>query len=289
MSTDSLLRNAMLVVVGALTFATIGSHANAQGHSPAREEVRPEWGSYFERYGVEGAFVVYDRNERIFVRYAPERANHRFIPASTYKIFNSLVALETGVVDGVETVVPWDSVPHQFSHWNRDHDMRSAFRYSVVWYYQELARRIGPDRMRAFVERENYGNEDIGGEIDQFWLTGDIRISPNEQIDLLRKLYNDELGFSRATMQSVKDIMVIARTSEYALLGKTGWSYLDEGRSQVGWFVGWVERDCNVYFFALNLETSDPDFPMGRARQKIAYEILREMDVLPAGAVNRGS
>lgn len=262
---------------------------HAQGHSSDSEEVRPEWGHHFERFGVEGTFIVYDRNERTLLRYNPERADRRFVPASTYKIFNSLVALETGVIDGVESIIPWDSVEHQFSGWNRDHHMRSAFQNSVVWFYQELARRIGPERMRTFVERENYGNEDIGGRIDQFWLTGDIRISPNEQIDLLRRLYNAELSFSHATIRSVKNIMVMEKTPEYTLRGKTGWAYLDEGRFQIGWLVGWVERDGNVFFFALNLETSDPGFPIGRARREIAYGILRGMEVLPAQSESRGS
>lgn len=271
----------LLALVGLASVITPEALAQTLGRE-VMAEVRPEWGHYFERFDAAGTFVVYNRSRDQFIRYNPERAEQRFIPASTFKIFNSLVALETGVIEDVNTVLPWDSVQRRFTGWNRDHNMRSAFRQSVVWFYQELARRIGEERMRFFVEREGYGNEDIGGGIDQFWLTGDLRISPNEQVELLWRLYNSELAFSRPAMETVREIMVIRQTPEYTLRGKTGWAEPDQDGVEIGWLVGWVERADNTYFFALNLKTRDPDFPMLEARQGIAYGILRELAVLPA-------
>ena len=245
-------------------------------------EVRPELGLHFERYDVAGTFVLYDMEGEHWIRYDPERAASRFIPASTFKIFNSLVALETGAVEDARMVIPWDSVDRGSRGWNQDQTLRTAFQRSAVWAYQELARRIGEDRMRAWVRREHYGNEDISGGIARFWLTGAIRISANEQVDFLRRLHRGDLDFSDRTMAIVRDIMVVEETPEYTIRAKTGWARpQEEGGPEIGWLVGWVERDAAPYFFALNLETKAPDVPMREARREIAYGILRELGVLP--------
>ena len=256
----------------------------------ATEERRPDLGRYFRQYGVEGTFVVYDRARDHWTRYNADRAGRRFIPASTFKIFNSLVALETGAVEDAATVIPWDSVDRGSRGWNQDQTLRTAFQRSAVWAYQELARRIGETRMHAFVRREHYGNEDIGGGIDRFWLTGALRISPNEQVAFLRRLDAGTVGFSRRSVATVRDIMVLEETPDYTLRGKTGWAGPQrEGGPEIGWLVGWVERGGDTHFFALNLETHDPDFPMREARRRITYGILRELGVLPDADPPSGS
>lgn len=252
--------------------------------SSGGDEVRESLGRHFERYEVAGTFVLHDIERDRRVRYDPERAATRFIPASTFKVFNSLVALETGVVDGPETAFAWDGVDRGSSGWNRDQTLRTAFQRSAVWVYQEVARRIGEDRMRAYVRREGYGNGDIDGGIDRFWLDGDLRISADEQVDLLRRLYREELGFSSRTMRIVKEIMILERTPTYTVRGKTGWAGpQEEGGPQVGWLVGWVERGEEAYFFAMNLDATRPGFPMREAREEITFGILEELGVLPEG------
>lgn len=228
---------------------------------------------FFEKYGVTGAFLLFDPQANKYYRYNAPRTKEPFIPASTYKILNSLIALETGVIADTNTVIKWDGVEREVAEWNQDHDMKSAFKVSAVWFYQELARRIGQKRMQHYVNLAEYGNQNISGGIDQFWLTGKLRISMEEQIIFLRKLYKNELPFSNSTQQKVKSIMSYLETPEYTIRAKTGWA------QKVGWFVGWVEKPDNTgYYFAVNIEMKDGED--AEARKAIAIDILKSMQII---------
>lgn len=239
-------------------------------------EVHPEYKTYYEEYDVVGSFVLYDMNSQRYYRYNPLRSKGEYIPASTFKIVNSLIALETGVVSDEEEMFEWDGVERSYSVWNQDHNLRSGIKNSVVWMYQEIARRIGEERMQEYLKKIPYGNADISGGIDQFWLRGALRISPEEQVALLRRLYHNELPFSERSMAVVKDIMTLEKTDEYVLRGKTGWG-IEPGNNHIGWFVGWLERDGNVYFFANNIEENQDNPAFARARTDIVYSILKEL------------
>jgi beta-lactamase class D len=236
---------------------------------------------------VEGAFVLHDPQTGRTVRHNPERSRTRFLPASTFKIPHSLIALETGVAPGPEFTLAWDStrVPRQAwwpAAWSRSNDLHSAFQNSVVWYYQELARRIGPERMQAHLVRFQYGNQNIGGGIDQFWLQGGLRISPDEQIDFLRRFYTGQLGVSQRSTEIVKKIMVLEETPEYRLSGKTGTAPIGGG-TEIAWLVGYVERQGRVYYYALNLQGRGEEVWDRARRVAVTKEILRELGVLPGG------
>lgn len=247
------------------------------GHAPSSKwEERPSFASYFKQAKVEGAFLLYDLREDKYVVYNRERALTAFIPASTYKIFNSLVALETGVVRDENEVIKWDGVDRGSKEWNQDQNMRSAFKHSTVWFYQELARRIGEARMQRYVNLVGYGNKNIGGGIDRFWLDGELRITAPEQIDFLVKLYRNRLPFSPKTMNTVKDIFIYEKTDKYTLSAKTGWAM--RSKPQIGWLVGYVERDGKAYFFATNIDIVNSDD--SKARMLITKNILREMKII---------
>ena len=161
--------------------------------------------------------------------------------------------------------------------WNQDLDMVKAFKYSGVWYYQELARRVGEEKMQRYISLNHYGNENISGGIDRFWLDGGIRISADEQIDMLKKLYHNKLEFSQRSMDIVKRLMIYEQTNDYTIRAKTGWAIRVE--DQIGWFVGYVEKGNDVYFFAINLETKNPEEGFV-SRKEITFKILKEMGVL---------
>lgn len=245
----------------------------------ASEEIRPDLAQVFEARQAVGAFILYDRNAHHVIRYNPDRCAERFIPASTFKIFNSLVSLETGVIADENTVLKWDGVQHPIGEWNRDQDMRTAFRNSTVWFYQQLARRTGQSPMREWLVRENYGNADTGGGIDTFWLSGKLRISADEQVRFLDRLSRREMSFSRRSMDIVSDIMVARKTDQYVLRQKTGWAKRP-GQSDLGWLVGYVEVRGNIYCFAMNLEPRGQRFEMAW-RQEMVEEILHQLRVLP--------
>ena len=229
----------------------------------------------------EGCFILYDLNRDRYIRYNSQHCQKRFIPASTFKIFNSLVALETKAIADENTVIPWNGVvSNEVPLWNQDQTMRTAFTRSVVWFYQELARRAGYERMSKYIQAADYGNHDIGDKIDSFWLKGKLRISPEEQIKFLVRLYKEDLPFSPAVIKTVKDIMVIERQDNYTLRGKTGWGRDVDGIKNIGWYVGYLERDRNVYFYALNIVNQDPNFAMIPTRKKILFDTFKDLRLI---------
>ena len=210
---------------------------------------------HFQALDIEGSIIIYDLNQNLTHQHNPERNATPFLPASTFKILNSLIALETGVIANDLSILTWDGVNRSIPAWNRDHNMRTAFPASTVWFYQVLARRIGHERMQQWVAAANYGNQTIGGNeaIDTFWLNGDLRITPQEQIQFLQRLQSNDLPFSEDTIAIVKDIMIVERTPDYTIRAKTGWALAGE----VGWYVGYVEQSENTYFFATNIDIRD--------------------------------
>ncbi|MDQ1353507.1 MAG: beta-lactamase class [Acidobacteriota bacterium] len=206
----------------------------------------------FAELHVKGTFVLYDLNNDSYSVYDKERAEKAFLPASTFKILNSLIALETKVIKDQCETIEWDRRTWRFDEWNQDQTLQTAFRNSVVWAYQELARRIGKKQMQYWVDKADYGNRNISDQIDTFWLEGELLISARQQVEFLEKLYKNQLPFSKRNMDIVKEIMMIEQGGTYILRGKTGWAA--RVSPQIGWFVGWLETPNNVYFFALNID-----------------------------------
>ena len=229
-----------------------------------------------------GSFIFYDLKEDLYIRYNPKRCSKRFIPASTFKILNSLIALETSVVPDQNYVLRWDGTHYPVPDWNRDHTLKSAIKYSVVWYYQELARRIGYEKMYYYVHKCNYGNKDISGGIDRFWLDGALRISQSEQIEFLKKLYRNDLPFSKRNIDIVKDILLNEDNDSYHLRAKTGSGFQD-GKA-IGWYVGYLEQNDNVYFFATNIESDESDQNFRTARIDITRQILQRFGLLKSSS-----
>ena len=233
-------------------------------------------------HGFGGGFMLFDRNADRFTVFRPEECRRRLSPASTFKILNSLIGLESGVIRDEHFVIPWDSVRRNVESWNRDHDLASAVANSVVPYYQELARRVGRARMSAYIDSTKYGNNDASGPIDRFWLGGTLLISAEEQMGFLRRLYDGNLPFSSRSMDIVKEILILERTGTYVLRGKTGFAE-DRSGVAVGWFVGYVERSGDVYFFAFNMTSPRAKRDGGRIfaeRKSSAIAILRDLGVL---------
>jgi beta-lactamase class D len=248
----------------------------AAGAAAAVTEV--DLSAHFAAFGAAGAFVLRDgASGRKFV-HDPARASRQFLPASTFKVLSSLIALETGVVGDEHEVIAWDGVDRG-DWWNGDMHMGLAFQRSAVWFYQELARRIGQARMTEWVERVGYGNRNTGGGEDRFWLEGALRISAEEQVSLLQRLHAGSLPFSTRTQETVRRIMRMEEGDGHVLSGKTGWARQDG--VHYGWLVGWVERGDRTWFFATQIESAAPDFPMRRAQQEITRGALRELGVLP--------
>jgi beta-lactamase class D len=228
--------------------------------------------------GAEGTVLVYDlRRDRYHGVYAG-RAHRRLIPASTFKIVNALAALDAGIVAGPASVIAWDGVTRERTELNRDLNLQSAFRLSAVPHFQWLARRLGPERLQRAVDGFGYGNRDIGGGIDRFWLTGALRVSPAEQIALLVRLRGDALPVAPAAMAAVREMMVVERTPTHTIRAKTGWATTRP--REVGWWVGWVERGAEVYFFATALEHAAPGPAFAADRLRVTRHVLAALGAL---------
>jgi beta-lactamase class D len=272
----------MLACAGAVPACSPREHESAGAAEAVQQRVEVDLSRHFRALGAEGAFVLHDRATGQRLVHDPEGAQRRYLPASTFKILNSLIALETGALADEHEVIAWDGVDRG-DWWNGDQAMTRAFQRSTVWFYQEVARRVGEERMREWVERVGYGNRNIGGGIDRFWLEGDLRISAEEQVDLLQRLYEEQLPFSARTLEIVRGVMLMEEGDGYVLRGKTGWARQGgpDGVVHTGWLVGWVERAGNAYLFATRIASSERDFPMRRAQQEITRGALRELGVLP--------
>lgn len=218
---------------------------------------RPQWASVFEQAGVSGCALVYDESRDSWVVFDRARAQRAYSPASTFKLFNALTALESAAIKDEFEVIRWDGKDRDIASWNRDHSLASGMRFSVVWFYQELARRTGTQTMQRWIDRVGYGNRDLGGGIDQFWLDGGaLRISAMQQIEFLRRLADGNLPFSAPVQETVRRISLADDEPGYSMHAKSGWARRGalDGKTDLGWYIGWVERDGRRWFFALNID-----------------------------------
>jgi beta-lactamase class D len=258
-------------VAAALGLLCAALGARAAAAAPPRDP--------FEAHGVEGAFVLLDTATDTWTMLHRGMAGTRFIPQSTFKIPNTLIGLETGVITGERFSLAWDGTRRRIDAWNRDHDLASALEYSVVWFYQEVARRIGARRMARWLGKLGYGNrKKAGGAIDRFWLDGPLRISPVEQVEFLRRLHSGELPVKRAHADLVLRLIELERGPGWVLRGKTGLG-IDRKRA-IGWLVGSVERAGRLWIYATVMfaDSTDELLPL---RRSITVELLRRHGALP--------
>jgi beta-lactamase class D len=241
--------------------------------------IKDSYKKYFQDINAEGTIVVYDLQKNTMTICNEELSTRGILPASTFKIYNALIALETGTAPSKDFVIEWDGIRYQYPSWNKDHTLESAFQNSVVWYFQELARKTGKVRMAEYINKLEYGNMDISQGIDTFWLEGNLKISAKEQLNLLVKLYNNELPFSRSHQETVKEMMILENTDTYTLRGKTG-TVARLADVYYSWFIGYLEQDNHVYFFTANLKKSKTESSGSNEAEAITERVLRDMNLL---------
>ncbi len=249
--------------------------------SPNNVKVDDNLGKYFAENKVEGCFGLMDNGSGRFTIYNLSRyTDSSYTPASTFKIVNSLIGLQTGAITSDSMVIPWDGVKRR-PEWDRDLTMYEAFRVSSVPYYREVARRIGREKMESWLDTMNYAVKTdtqkvhISSAIDTFWLDNSMKITPDEQLGLVKQLYFNQLPFFKTNQEMVRRAMLFENNTLYRLGYKTGWG--TEGGRDIGWIVGWIEENNHPYFFVLNLESKDPDFDMRTVRMKLLKDILKDL------------
>ncbi len=256
-----------------------------QACSPNNVTVDNSLKKYFDENKVEGTFGLFDNSQGNFTIYNLSRyKDSAYAPASTFKIVNSLIGIHTGRIVNEKMVIPWDGQVRIFpggdtaKDWNKDLTMEEAFKASALPYYQEVARRIGKDTMQQWLDSLSYGTKKITTAIDSFWIDNSLKIKPDEQLGLVKRLYFNQLPFSKSTHDIVKKVMVQESNANYILAYKTGLTFKENGQ-QLGWMVGWIEENKHPHFFVLNIE-GDPKAKFTTIRKTMLMGILNQLGYL---------
>ncbi len=271
------------VLAALVTVVPVACTSEDDGSAEPQVVERGEWGRFFDDAGVVGTFAAREVGTGRTLVWNVDRAEARRLPASTFKILNSMIILQTGLVDDVDEVVAWDGVERPIAAWNRDHNLRSGIEVSAVWMYQELAREVGEDRMAEWVVAADYGNADIGGGIDEFWLRGDLRISPLEQLDFLERMVTGELPFDAEVVADVGEIIVREQGDGWVWSHKTGTALAVQ--PTLGWLVGTAQQGDRTWVFAMNIDLDSTELsgqidPL--IRQTLSRRILENVGALPS-------
>jgi len=216
---------------------------------------------YFDENNVDGCFTMLNNATGEVTVYNMSLDTQRFSPASTFNIVNSLIGLQTGRIldEGVRI---------------KNDGITSAFGTYDVPYFQDVARRIGRDTMKMWVDSIGYGNKDIDGPIDSFWFNNHLKISADEQLGLVKRLYFDQLPFRKSAQQIIRDLMLKDNNTAY----KLSW-IISKGKDEKGndltWFTGWIEENNHVYFFVTFVKATKPGTDLDAAT-KITESILKD-------------
>ncbi len=275
------LQNLLLLM---LLFSCIGKESSSvqkEKESPQREVEIAEFQAILDSVAVNGAILIYDLATDTYYSNDFTWASKGHLPASTFKIPNSIIALETGVVENDSTLFEWDGEERNMENWEQDLIFRDAFHFSCVPCYQEVARKIGVNNMTSFLDTLDYETMQVdSSNIDMFWLEGASRISQLQQIDFLKRLYQSELPISDRTEKIMRRMMVMEEKELYKVSGKTGWS--NSIGNHNGWFVGYMETQNNTFFFATNLEPQ-PQFDMAgfaEIRKTVTMNAFEQMGLI---------
>lgn len=251
------------------------------GNPNYNDDYKTSFDSILNSYDLTGSILIYNPQQKDYYSNDFDWAKRGFLPASTFKIPNAIIALETSVVKSDTSLLKWDGKERDFDSWERDLTLREAFQASCVPCFQEIARKIGSSQMKTYLNKLHYSDMDVTAEnIDSFWLKGNSRISSFEQINFLERFLSKKLPILNSTRESMLKIFSIEENNIYKLSGKTGWSYNEKDNN--GWFVGFLEKDNKTYFFALNVIPKDPanmeKFADGR--KQAIYDAFKLMKLL---------
>lgn len=234
-------------------------------------------GKVFNENQAIGTIVIQSGKDGTIYVWDDKRSKQRFASASTFKIFNTLIAIDEGIFDPVNDQFIWDGTVHEFPEWNRNMSLAMAYKASCVWCYQKLAEQIGAAKYLYHIRRAQYGEIDAPFEGTAFWLDGSFRVSAIEQIQFMKRVYNRELLYKGLSYDALKAIMQADSPPAYRLYAKTGWAR--RVNPEIGWYVGYVETYTDVWFFAMNLNVRSPSDLL--LRQKITLQALQSKGIIP--------
>ncbi len=275
------MRSRLLIIFTAIVVAIAPAVASG------KTVERPDLLHHFTDAGTTGTMLVHRAGRRPeTVAVGARRSRERFLPSSTFKIPNSLLAIDRGVASGADQRYPGpnpnflvDGKPFLPVACEGDLTLATAFASSCIPIYQRIARQLGRPTYRHGVRAMDYGNRRVdGAPLDSFWLEGPFAISAREQVRFLERLRRGALPVSRRALSEVREMMVIERTGDTVIRAKTG--YVFSTTPRIGWWVGWVQRGKRTWTFALNIDITQPEH--AAARVAIGRAILTDLGALGA-------
>ncbi|MEK3856273.1 BlaR1 family beta-lactam sensor/signal transducer [Cytobacillus sp. FSL H8-0458] len=255
-------------------FISVLAHEDSSYKFKDENIIYEDLGDYFE--GYDGSFVLYDKEADRYHIHNKNQSTFRISPNSTYKIYSALLGLESGTITVENSSAKWNGLKYPIESWNADQDLTSAMKNSVTWYFQMLDQQVQPGTIQTFLDRIRYGNRDLSGGIDEYWLESSLKISPVEQVQLLKRFYANQFGFKEKNIQTVKDSIKLERKEGALLSGKTGTGTVN-GKNINGWFIGYVESGQDTYFFATNIQNEANS--NGSRAAEITLSILKQKDI----------
>ena len=223
-----------------------------------------------------GSFVLYDQSADRWNIYNMDHASTRVSPNSTYKIYDALLGLESGIITPEHSTFTWNGEPYPFNSWEADQDLTSAMHNSVNWYFQAIDSQAGFEAVRTFLQTINYGNQNTGTNLNLYWTDFSLKISPIEQVELLQDFYQNNFHFDNKNIQAIKKALLLSTTSSGSLYGKTGTGRVN-GKDVNGWFIGYIETANNTYYFATNIQSSSD--ATGSQATEITESVLSNLGI----------
>lgn len=270
----AILISAGIFIAGQAPFISAMTRENSSYNFKDENIIYEDLGNYFA--GFDGSLVLYDKEADQYLIHNKNQSTLRVSPNSTYKIYSALLGLESGTITDENSLAKWNGLKYPIGSWNADQDLTSAMKNSVTWYFQTLDQQVQPGRIQTFLDRIRYGNRDLSGGISEYWLESSLKISPVEQVQLLKKFYANQFGFKKKNIQTVKDSIKLERKEGALLSGKTGTGTVN-GKNINGWFIGYVESGRNTYFFATNIQNENN--ANGSKAAEITLSILKEKGI----------
>jgi bla regulator protein blaR1 len=267
-----------IVVASQAPLVSVMADENNQYEFTSKRTVDEDLSEYFSGYN--GSFVLYDLKADQYHIYNENKSKLRVSPDSTYKIYLALFGLESNAITRENSSISWNGIQYPFDSWNKDQNLFAAMQNSVSWYFQDLDKRIQQDQIQAYLNQIDYGNGNLSGGIGQYWLESSLKISPVEQVQLLKAFYTNQFGFKEKNVRTVKDSIRLEEKDGARLSGKTGTGIVNN-KNINGWFVGYVETNDDTYFFATNIQNEENT--NGSNAAKITLSILKDKGIYQGG------
>lgn len=233
-------------------------------------KVDPSLKKYFDSSNVQGSFSFLNNQLGIITVYNMDLDTQRFTPATSFKLLTSLIGIQTGKISNENTVLTTGT--------GKDSALsfKEAFKTSSNVFFQTLANQVGKDTMKVWIDSIGYGNKNVNGPVDSLWLNDQLKISPDEQLGFVSKLYFSQLPFQKYAQQMVQDQMLQEDNNLYQLSYATG-SGTDDKNNAIGWVLGWIVENQHVYFFVTFVKSPESNLDMNSTGIHVSKSILKGM------------